>query len=320
MSDSQSTPRVSVIIPGYRAPEHLNQALASVARQSFGDFEIIVVDDGSGGDVVAQYRLPDRARLLRRPQSHGGAAAARNEGIRAARGAFLALLDQDDLWLPEKLERQLASLEEHPEAGLTSCHFTKVDASLQPLPEQRPFAPPEKDPVRHLLRGHGFGAVSSLLLRREVFDACGLFDETLFCVSDWDMSLRIAHRFVCHYDPTPMVLRRLHAGQVSWRHLPMRKGDVAVMLKTVRWLAQERPDLLPLARRRLANALRRLAKYSLGEGGDPREALQAVARAIRTCPWEVRSYATGAAALLRLARPRRGAAVANHSIGELLCK
>jgi len=312
-------PCVSVIIPAFKSPDYLNQALASVAGQSFTDLEIIVVDDGSGDECVSQYRLPPSARLIRLPRPHGGAAVARNTGLEAARGQYLALLDQDDVWLPEKLERQVAVMTAHPEIGVTYCHFSMVDESLRPLEEQGKFWPPGRDPLRQVLSGRPLMNPSTMLVRREVLDACGLFDVRVFCVSDRDLALRIASKFPLHGDPSPLVLRREHAGQVSRERLSMRKGQAAVMLKTIGWIARERPDLLPLARRRLGRSLRRLAKAYAAQR-DMRPALRLALEAIRAWPWDPQSY--GAVLLAFLRRRGRGGASKESGdlLGELLCK
>ncbi len=177
-------PCVTVVIPAHRSPEYLNQAVESVAAQSFADYEILVVDDGSGDEVVSQYRLPERARLLRLPASQGHGAVPRNAGLRAARGEYIAQLDQDDLWQPEKLERQVATLAAHPEVGLTYCHFTMVDEALRPLAKQGKFWAPGADPLRQALMGEPLMNPSTTLVRKQVFEVCGPFDEEVFFNDD----------------------------------------------------------------------------------------------------------------------------------------
>lgn len=110
--------RVSVIIPTYNRPEYLRQAVASVLAQTFPDLEVIVVDDGSGGETAAMMAAFSDPRVQYIYQENAGRSAARNRGMAAARGEFIALLDDDDLYLPHKLAVQVAFLDSHPDTGL----------------------------------------------------------------------------------------------------------------------------------------------------------------------------------------------------------
>ena len=108
------TPVVSVIIAAYQAPNYLKQAIESVQSQTFRDYEIIVVDDCSGEEYTSQYYLPEEATLICHKERYGAPAAPRNTGIRAARGKYVAFLDHDDVWLPDKLAVQVQALEDNP--------------------------------------------------------------------------------------------------------------------------------------------------------------------------------------------------------------
>src|SRR4030042_1653484 len=117
--------KVSVIIPVYNRAELIAQAVESVLRQSFSDFELLVVDDGSSdGTWEALQRCGPRIRAL--PQEHRGASAARNLGIQTAAGEYLAFLDSDDLWQPQKLARQVQYLDQHPEVAHVHCDGREI--------------------------------------------------------------------------------------------------------------------------------------------------------------------------------------------------
>lgn len=126
---SSATPLVSVIIPAFNAGESLRETLESAARQSWQHLEIIIVDDGSTDQtarIAADFCAADeRAKLIL--QSNHGVSAARNRGIAETRGAWIAPLDADDLWHPEKVERQLAAARANPDAGLVYCWSRLID-------------------------------------------------------------------------------------------------------------------------------------------------------------------------------------------------
>jgi glycosyltransferase involved in cell wall biosynthesis len=280
---------VSVIILAYREPDFLNALFGSLAAQTLAPVEILVVDDASGPEHTARYRLPANARLLINPQNLALAAISRNRALREARGEFIALVDQDDLWHPDKLAIQVAALESRPEALLHYTHQQNVDAALQPLPVQLSFHPPGPDPLAHLLR-HNTIPYSSVLLRRAVLDRIGLFDESIRGAADWDLWLRIAAAGTILADSRPLLVRRRHVRQWSKSRLLMAQADEKVLAKTLNWLPSCRPDLLPLARRRHARSLRRLGHVYLDEGC-PNEGLQYLRGAARLCPWDLRTGA-----------------------------
>lgn len=164
-------PRTSVVIPAFNAGWIIAEAIASALRQTAPPLEVLVVDDGSTDDIAARIAaLPDdRVRLLR--QENRGSAAARNAGIRAARGEVLALLDADDIWPEDKLETQLRLLDGPPPADLVTGATQVLNAT----------APPEASDRGFVARGDPWTAplLGSALFRRSVFDTVGLFDEPL---------------------------------------------------------------------------------------------------------------------------------------------
>ena len=120
-------PLVSVIILAYQEPACLNGLLASLREQTHPHLEILIVDDASGKPFTDQYLLPDNARLIINPERRALPALSRNTAMRQAQGEFLAFVDQDDRWHPEKLARQAAALQTHPDALMHYTHVAKVD-------------------------------------------------------------------------------------------------------------------------------------------------------------------------------------------------
>lgn len=198
--------RVSVIVPVHNGERHLGEALASVFEQTVPPGEVVVVDDGStDGSLEVAARFP--VRILR--TEHRGASAARNSGITASTGPLVAFNDHDDLWQPDKLERQLAFLDAHPETG---CVFCRIRAFMDPGIERPPWV------LDEYLTGRGFVGFGpqSMLSRREVFDRIGGFATDLAIAEDADWVLRARDAGVrpAILDE-PLVRHRLHASNVT---------------------------------------------------------------------------------------------------------
>jgi len=190
------TPAVSVIIPAYKAADHIAAALASVMGQSFPDFEVILINDGSPDSdrlesVIAPYR--NRITYLRQPNR--GPSAARNLGIRHARAEFLAFLDSDDSWLPEYLAEQVRFQGADPSLDMVYCDALFLGNTSS---HGRTFMElcPSNGPVtfESLLVEQTQVITSGTLVRRQAVIEAGLFDEDLRCAEDHDLWLRMAHR------------------------------------------------------------------------------------------------------------------------------
>jgi glycosyltransferase involved in cell wall biosynthesis len=198
---------ISVIIPLYNRREEIGRAVASALRQSHAPHEIVVVDDASRDDSAsAVAALGDRRIRLVRHERNRGAAAARNTGIAAAEGEWIALLDSDDEWEPEKLTRQLAALRAVPNTPAASV--TGYVIRDYRTGEQRAFTPrPEDATLDALVWGCPLGVGSTLLARRAVFVEIGAFDPDLPRLEDWEWLLRYlpAHRLGVVPDPLTIV-------------------------------------------------------------------------------------------------------------------
>lgn len=191
-------PLVSVIIPTYNHAKYVCRAINSVLEQTYKNYEIIVVDDGSTDDtreVLEPYM--DKIKYIY--QENKGLAASRNTGIRAAKGDCLQFLDADDIILPQGLDIQVKFLKTHPDVDVVACRNRRVDAAGRLLLEQRRYVK-KRIMFKDLVLTNRF-AVNGLLLRRKCFTSAGFFDESLKSCEDWDMWLRIAaqnHRFLAH--------------------------------------------------------------------------------------------------------------------------
>jgi glycosyltransferase involved in cell wall biosynthesis len=199
---------ISCIIPVFNGERYLGEALDSILAQTYRPIEIIVVDDGSTdstGELVARYG--DRIRYFR--QNNEGAPTARNAGLSAARGAFVAFLDSDDLWHPDKLARQMARFDARPELDLCVTHLQR-------------FWIPELETERKRFQDHRFAEVlpgyitQTLLARRNVFDSVGNFDTSRRVGDPMDWFLRAAERgVVMELLPDLLVYQRMHENNLS---------------------------------------------------------------------------------------------------------
>lgn len=205
---------VSVVVPAFNAEETLRQAVDSVLRQTVADLEVIVVDDGSSDSTLVRASETGDPRVLAIKQKNAGPSAARNHGASAARGRYLAFLDADDLWLPRKLERQLAILKEFPGVGAVQCGVYCVDKKLQVI-DVRPCVP-SRNPLWDAVNFRNLPAFpSTVLFRSEAFEQVGPFDTTLTGLEDWEMAIRTAWRCGLASVPEPLALYRMHLGNRS---------------------------------------------------------------------------------------------------------
>jgi glycosyltransferase involved in cell wall biosynthesis len=214
-----AAPRVSVIIPAYNAARTIDAALQSVFAQTWRDFEIIVVDDGSADDTVQRVRAWGNLVDLH-CQANAGPAAARNRAMQHARGELIAFLDADDLWLPTKLERQVRYFDTYPNTGLLHTDALTTNATLSHLFETReqPAATMTAPSNSYCALFHCefFVKTLTVMVPRAVIDEVGGFDPRReFHVEDWDLWLRIAARYPMGYLPDTLAIHRPDGGMSS---------------------------------------------------------------------------------------------------------
>jgi glycosyltransferase involved in cell wall biosynthesis len=227
---------ISVVIPAYNAARTLPRTLASVLAQTHASLEVLVVDDGSSdatAKIVAEAsRIDRRVRLL--AQARGGVAAARNWGIEAALGAFLAVLDADDLWHPDKLARQLARLRAAgPETALVSCFRCKIDGEGRLLRARPPGGERRRPTLRALLHAN-FICASAPLMRTALVRAVGGYDASLRArgaegAEDLKLYLELACRYRLEVVPEVLVAYRVGAASMSRRTDQMRRSHHLVL-------------------------------------------------------------------------------------------
>ncbi|MBW1990739.1 MAG: glycosyltransferase family 2 protein [Deltaproteobacteria bacterium] len=240
--------QVSVIIPTWNRAGWVTEAVSSVLAQTFRDFELLVVDDGSDDDTLeALAPFYRRLKLLRRSRRRG-VSAARNLGIAVARGQWLAFLDSDDLWLPDKLARQVAFLEEHPH--LLICQTEELW-----IRNGRRVNPPA---THRKVGGHIFlpslqrcmVSPSAVMLHRRLLEEVGTFDEALPAAEDYDFWLRLTWRYPVGLLPGTLVVKRGgHPDQLS-RQWGLDRWRIRALVKIL-----EEPELPELYRQAAARTL-----------------------------------------------------------------
>jgi len=187
-------PTISVIIPAFNAEKTIAETIASVQNQTFSDFEILVINDGSTDNTLEVIQTIKDPRLHALSYENGGLPVARNRGISHSRGDFIAFLDADDLWFPDKLELQLAALQAQPEAGLAySWTYYKFESEEDSYADTSNSF--EGNVYANLLLKNFLQSGSNPLVRREVIDSIGYFDPQLKSCEDWDFYLRVAAKW-----------------------------------------------------------------------------------------------------------------------------
>jgi glycosyltransferase involved in cell wall biosynthesis len=276
-----STPRVSIVMPAYNCAWCIDRAIDSVMAQTFTDFELIVVDDGSSDDTPALLAARgDAIRVIR--QANAGMSAARNTGIAAARGDCIAFLDSDDWWRPAKLAQQVALLDAEPDVGFCSS-ATELQSPDGDVVGTWGCPAQADDLVARMLGGHSAvaGGASSVMVRRELLARAGVFDARLRGAEDTDQWVRLAAaaRYACLPDAQVVVTR--NPDSVSRNREAMRRGALDCLDKNRALLPADRRGAYWRACR--ASVLADYAKWRYRDG-DRAAALRDLAQAFALAP------------------------------------
>jgi glycosyltransferase involved in cell wall biosynthesis len=208
--------KYSVVIPTYNRAGFLKKAMDSVLGQSFGDFELIIVDDGSGDSTSALIEKCEDNRVRYFYQQNRGPASARNAGLKKERGEYIAFLDSDDWWLQNKLERSRGAIERYPEYSVFHTQ-EKWFRNGRVLNQKKIHAKPSGYIFEECLRLCCV-SMSTAVLKREVFETVGFFDEDLPVCEDYDFWLRVSVKYpVCLIDEVLTEKEGGHPDQVSKR-------------------------------------------------------------------------------------------------------
>ena len=304
-------PRVTVVIPTYNAAVYLTETLESVCTQNYGDFELLIVDDGSRDDTVElARRFESRVALRIIEQANAGPAAARNNGVRNARGEYVAFIDSDDLMLPRRLAAQVAMLGGDPSLGLVHTDLMTFDEHGVVHTTRRAFSDPCGGRILDKLLIDNSITTSTVMAPRARLIEAGLFDETRRISEDFDLWLRMAERWSVGYVDEAAVKYRRRPGSLSEDKL--RTGLAALDVVETWWRAH--PDYArdhrALYRRSLAKHLEVAGSAAVAQGGIA-IGLKCLARALRLAPTHATTWKWIVKAFLAPLRPAR----ASRAIG-----
>jgi glycosyltransferase involved in cell wall biosynthesis len=271
-------PKISVIIPTYNRAQYITHALDSVLCQTFPDYEIIVVDDGSTDntqDILKKYE--GKIKTIR--QDNQGISKTRNRGIQMAKGEYIAFLDSDDYWAPEKLKEQIQVLDSYPKVGIVYARMPIINKQGEKI-GMKPAGVSGKN-FKELLEVWGDIPTSTVMTRRDCFDKAGLFESSLEPMEDIDMWIRIA-RFYDLYEIENKVLAyyRRHDEQITTNKSKVYTGLLRIYTKIYNTYPEAPRDLMI---RRIVENQYLLAKENYTQG-DYKNALNNASAAIIRYP------------------------------------
>jgi len=290
-----SIPTVSVVVATYNYGQYLAQALDSICAQSFTDWEAIVVDDGSTDNtqaVIEPYLNDVRFKYAR--TDHVGQPAAKNTGIRVARGKYITFLDADDAWLPEKLASQVECIAREPAIGVVYGRRKWIDSVGKPL--ERAERAMRRGNVLPFMFRDNFVCFSSVMVRRKAFEQCGMFDEQIPLAIDYDLWLRIAAHWKFDYVDEPVVLYRTGHANLSRRGEERLQVVLGIMCRFLD--AQGGRNALPSAIVRQAFAETYCSLGLVQRGHSVWRSLGSYCQAIKYQPLGMQGYRGIVAALL----------------------
>ncbi|MEB3339121.1 MAG: glycosyltransferase family A protein [Leptolyngbyaceae bacterium] len=274
-------PKVSIIIPAYNAMSYLPETVQSALRQTFTDFEILIINDGSTDGIVewATQLTDPRVKLV--SQTNQGVSVARNTGIAQAQGEYIAFLDADDLWEPSKLAKQVQCLDQNPTVGLVNTWVVNIDE--------------QNHPDNNVCTTYGEGWIwqqmiqqnlilcgSVAMVRQRCFAAVGGFDPDLQSAEDWEMWIRIASRYPFALLKEPLVFYRqcLHTGSKS-NHL---QQHLQYCLRVIEKTFQTAPPELWDLRERAYGLAYLAVAWKPIQTQDPQKALEFCRQALQHSP------------------------------------
>ncbi len=265
-------PLISVIIPVYNGESTIQETIESVLKQTFPNFELIVIDDGSQDSTLRIISTVQDPRIKVFSYLNAGVSTSRNRGLSHATGDFISFIDADDLWTPDKLESQLKALQENPNAAVAYSWTDWIDRSNQLL-GRGSYLPEQGDVFAKLLLNDFVASGSNCLIRQEALAEVGDFDREVAPAEDWDMWLRLAIRYEFVLVPSAQILYRISPNSASFNVWKMEASSLRVIEKAFA-IAPE--SLQHLKRQSLGNRYKYLTFKALEGTPDRKKGLVAI--------------------------------------------
>ena len=281
---------VSVIIPCYNSAATVTCAIDSVSDQTFTDWEIVAINDGSTDNtkaILESYAQKSIQKIRVFSQPNQGQTVAKNIGIKNSKGKFIAFLDSDDVWAPEKLQEQVAAMESNPSLGLCYTSAYKINSLGFKTGRITPSTLYRGNCFRNLVLRNNIVA-SSVMIRRDLLGRVGLFDESLEACENWDLWIRISRISPIEYIDKPLTSYRVHGGNMSKNIERMRSFRLKVINKNLPF-ENASPDTLKLRKKALFFVHMTFAKSYL-ENLAFKEARGELIQAARLQPAEIGTY------------------------------
>jgi glycosyltransferase involved in cell wall biosynthesis len=275
----ETQPLISVIIPTFNRVDFLKETIESVRNQTFRDFEIVVVNDGSTDGTREWLQAQQDVRGLE--QENSGIATSRNNGASVARGAWLAFLDHDDLWAPEKLRIQADFVRENPDVALVAARHVRLGKKFRRSRDRTWI----KGDLLVKEFSESFIHTSSVMIRRDVFDEIKGFPPRYRFADEFDVWLKIAGAYPIAYVDEPLVFIRFHHSNTSHNRLGVRSDTYDILLK------HYDPARIPVQ-----IFMRTLSDHDISFGrahlnaGNIAEALKWFRRSVQRTPFRLRSW------------------------------
>ncbi len=221
---------ISVIIPVYNSEKFIKETIESVLNQTYKDFEIIIIDDGSSDNslkCVESFMKGTDIKVMK--QNNSGPSSARNLGIKSALGKYRAFLDSDDIMMPDRLELQVRALEEDRNIGLVYTDLMTFNESGIVYNSKKRYITPHSGSVLNRLLVENFITTSTVMVRKECLDNVGYFDEKLKHSEDYKMWLKIAMKYKIGYVDLPLVKYRYHENSLSSNKITITASSYKVV-------------------------------------------------------------------------------------------